>query len=255
MTDLLRSTLFYASALAIVLGVCALVRPLPTLVYRTRIRALVTLVVFGVAIGILSLRAPRAAAVTAPSTALDRFAPRFHFREMHETRIDAPVDRVYAAVKAVTPDEIALFKTLTWIRRFGRPEPPGVLNAPGRRSILDTAVRGGFMLLAEEANREIVVGTLAIRPARLAIPENPTPDTYRELEQAGIAKATMNFLVEPIDAGQGTRLVTETRVYATDEDALQAFTPYWLAIYPGSAILRVTWLRAIKDRAEGPDVF
>jgi hypothetical protein len=28
-----------------------------------------------------------------------------------------------------------------------------------------------------------------------------------------------------------------------------------LAIYPGSAILRATWLRAIKTRAEGPDAF
>ncbi|MGH9386366.1 MAG: hypothetical protein ACRD2N_18990, partial [Vicinamibacterales bacterium] len=140
------------------------------------------------------------------------------------------------------------------IRRFGRPAPPSVLNAPGRRSILDTAVRGGFLLLAEEANREIVMGTLVIRPRGLIIPDKPTPDGYRALDKAGIAKATMNFLVEP-KGDKSTLLLTETRIFATDEDALQSFTPYWLAIYPGSAILRVTWLRAIKTRAEGPDAF
>jgi hypothetical protein len=254
MNDLLRSTLFYTSALAILVGICALARPLPTFIYRTRIRALVAIVVCSVGIAILSTTTPPSATVQSPSTALDHFAPTYHFREMHETRIDASVDRVYAAIKSVTPDEIALFQTFTWIRRFGRPAPSGVLNAPGRGSILDTALRSGFLLLAEENNREIVFGTLAIRPAGLTITDKPTPDSYRRLDKAGIAKATMNFLIEPVGANS-SRLVTETRVFATDDDALQTFTPYWLAIYPGSAILRVTWLRAIKARAEGPNAF
>jgi hypothetical protein len=219
--------------------------------FRTRVRALLALIGAGTTIAVLSTTSPSPSTVRSSASELDRFAPTYHFREIHETRIDAPVDRVYAAVKSVTPDEIALFQTFTWIRRFGRPAAAGVLNAPGRRSILDTAVRGGFLLLAEHANREIVVGALTMRPAGL---ERPTPDGYRSLDQAGIAKATMNFLVEPIEAGT-SRLVTETRVYATDEHALQAFTPYWLAIYPGSAILRVTWLRAIKARAEAPNAF
>lgn len=42
----------------------------------------------------------------------------------------------------------------------------------------------------------------------------------------------------------------ETTIAATDAEALRRFTPYWRVIFPGSAILRVTWLRAIKSRAE-----
>jgi hypothetical protein len=45
-------------------------------------------------------------------------------------------------------------------------------------------------------------------------------------------------------------VITETRVFATDAVALRRFTPYWRIIFPGSAILRVTWLRAVKHRAE-----
>jgi hypothetical protein len=45
-------------------------------------------------------------------------------------------------------------------------------------------------------------------------------------------------------------VITETRVLATDEQTLKMFTAYWRTIFPGSAILRVTWLRAIKARAE-----
>ena len=254
MHDLLRSTFFYTAALATLVGVCALVHPLPTFAYRTRTRALLIVAVCVAGLVTLALTVPSASTVGSPSTALDRFAPTYQFREVHETQIGAPAERVYAAIKSVTPDEIALYQTFTWIRRFGRPVPPGVLNAPGRRSILDSALRGGFFLLAEEANREIVFGTLAIRPAGLTMPDPPTPDGYRTLETAGVAKATMNFLIDPLDATR-SRLVTETRVYATDASALRTFTPYWLAIYPGSAILRVTWLRAIKARAEGPNAF
>jgi hypothetical protein len=59
----------------------------------------------------------------------------------------------------------------------------------------------------------------------------------------------MNFLVVP-EGPSASRMVTEPRVFATSDDALARFTPDWRAIYPGSAILRVTWLRAIKGRAE-----
>ena len=59
----------------------------------------------------------------------------------------------------------------------------------------------------------------------------------------------MNFRVT--DLGNGSsRVDTETRVFATDGAALARFTPYWRIIFPGSAILRATWLSAIKSRAE-----
>ena len=59
----------------------------------------------------------------------------------------------------------------------------------------------------------------------------------------------MNFLVE--DAGPGVCLVTtETRVYATDPSAAGTFARYWRLIYPGRALIRRMWLRAIKQRAE-----
>jgi hypothetical protein len=59
----------------------------------------------------------------------------------------------------------------------------------------------------------------------------------------------MNFAITPQDAG--TCLVsTETRVYGTDASAGRRFAPYWRLIYPGSAIIRRMWLRAIRIRAE-----
>ncbi len=76
-----------------------------------------------------------------------------------------------------------------------------------------------------------------------------TPDLYRSLSAPGFVKATMNFRIEP--DGSGSRVTTETRVHGTDTNAILRFTPYWRTILPGSWILRVTWLDAIRRRAEG----
>jgi len=59
----------------------------------------------------------------------------------------------------------------------------------------------------------------------------------------------MNFLVEP-DGRGGSLLSTETRVFATDAVARRRFAVYWRVIYPGSALIRRMWLRAIRLRAE-----
>jgi hypothetical protein len=45
-------------------------------------------------------------------------------------------------------------------------------------------------------------------------------------------------------------LTTETRVFATDAPTRRKFAAYWRVIYPGSALIRMMWLRAIKQRAE-----
>jgi len=59
----------------------------------------------------------------------------------------------------------------------------------------------------------------------------------------------MNFHVT--DEGGGvSRLVTQTRVAASDARAERRFAAYWRVIYPGSAFIRRMWLRAIKARAE-----
>jgi len=77
----------------------------------------------------------------------------------------------------------------------------------------------------------------------------PTPEDFKALREPGFAIAAMNFLVE--DAGSGACIVTtETRIYATDASARRRFARYWRVIYPGSALIRRMWLRAVKRRAE-----
>ena len=58
--------------------------------------------------------------VTDPKTLLDRVTPVYQFSELHEIRIRASKEQVWEALHQVTAGEIHLFRTLTWIRRFGR---------------------------------------------------------------------------------------------------------------------------------------
>jgi hypothetical protein len=180
--------------------------------------------------------------------AIDEFAPVFHFREQHATTIAAPPARVYSAIRAVSADEIALFQTLTWLRRFGRSGPESILNAPEHQPIIDVATKTGFLLLQDQP-REVVIGAIVVRPPGTSRPNQFAADDYKQLALPGFAKATMTFRIEEQSGGM-SRVVTETRVFATDRAALGRFTPYWRVIFPGSAILRITWLRAIKARAE-----
>jgi hypothetical protein len=59
----------------------------------------------------------------------------------------------------------------------------------------------------------------------------------------------MNLAVRQKDDGASV-VSTETRVYGTDAPTRRRFGIYWRIIYPGSALLRRMWLRAIKQRAE-----
>ena len=232
------------------LGAISLVRPLQWLRIASRRRALRVLAVgaFGVALGV-SLPAPEIRVET-PRSALDHALPTYQFSEYHQIHVAAPPARTLEAIRAVTAGEITLFRTLTAIRRLGRPGAESVLNAPESQPILDVVTRTSFLQLTGEPGREIVVGTLVAAPAASLPIQERTAEWYQSLSGPGYAKAVMNFVVEP--DGAGTLVTTETRVFATDASTRRRFAAYWRIIYPGSAVIRRMWLRAIRRRAEGP---
>ncbi len=179
-------------------------------------------------------------------TRLDEFAPVWQFHEVHRIRVSASAEQAYRAIKTVSAAEIRFLRTLTWLRRLGRPHPQSILDPPPHAPLLEVATRGGFLLLSDEPGREVVVGTVVIAPRGAVRPR--TPEEYRALEGPGYAKATMNFLIA--EGESGCVVTTETRVHATDARSRRRFGLYWFVIYPGSALIRRMWLRAVKRRAE-----
>ena len=202
----------------------------------------------GVALAVLGATLPcRLHDAPGSHTRLDDFLPAYHFHEIHSLAVHAPPERVFAAIHAVTAREIRFFRALTWIRspHFGKTRESILAPSPAE-PILDVATRSGFLLLAEEADQELVVGTVLGPPLRV---DHPRPSDFRAFDRPGYAKAAMNFLVEEQGSGW-CRLSTETRVVATDPRARRRFAAYWRVIYPGSALIRRMWLEAIRRRAE-----
>ena len=162
------------------------------------------------------------------------------------------------AVRSVTADEIRFFRTLTWIRapHLGRPARETILTPSAGTPILDAALASGFVVLADDVDRELVIGTFVIAPPAVVrgVPDDPVQieEAIREgwrTESPGFARAALNFRIA--DRGNGSwRLTTETRVFATDKATALRFAVYWRIIFPGSALIRRMWLDAIKRRAE-----
>lgn len=246
---MLPSTLIYSGLLTLLLGVISLLRPLPFLKIRNRRRAALLLAVGLLIVAVGFVFPVRETRIAESRTQLDQFTPVYQFNEVHSIRVRAPKERVYRAIKEVTADEILLFRTLTWIRRLGRSGPESIMNAPEHVPLLEVATRTSFLLLAEEPGREIVVGTLVAAPPGFRPKNSPTAEDFKALHAPGFAIAAMNFLVEE-DGSSACIVTTETRIYATDASARQRFSVYWRVIYPGSALIRRMWLRAIKRRAE-----
>ena len=250
---MLGVVLVYLGLIAAFLGGVSFLRPLSFLAIRTRRQAALVLVL-GLMVLVTGGSLPaRVVRVATPRTELDQFAPVYQFTEFHSIRITAPKERVYRALKSVTAKEIALFRALTWLRRFGLPGPESILNPPPHVPLLNVATRTSFLVLAEEPDREIVLGTLVAAPPGWRPSSKPTPDSFRAFfvttNHPGFASAAMNFRIE--DAGPAAcTLTTETRVYATDASTRRRFALYWRVIYPGSALIRRMWLRAIAHRAQ-----
>lgn len=183
---------------------------------------------------------------------LDRFLPTYDFNEVHSAVIRAGPDRVFHAIKSMTPSEMPLVRLLFVMRglpaRLAGRRP---IQVVGERAILDQALNGGFVLLAEIPNQELVLGTVGqfwtLRGG--PSPVISTPQEFIRFDSPGYAKAAMNFSFSPAGA-VGVRLVTETRILALDPESKRKCARYWRVIYPGSALIRRMWLRAIKCRAE-----
>jgi len=166
--------------------------------------------------------------------------PGWRFLERHEILVSAPPP---AAVEALTgmrlrdlPAVAALFR-LRGLRFSGEMSLRAFFSAPP------------FLLLAEEAGREMVFGVQLPSASREGRRQPPaTPAEFRAaLPQAPLA-AIGTFRAEPSAAG--TRLWTETWARTSGAGPRLLFGAYWLAIGPWSAWIRRLILRAARDRAQ-----
>ena len=159
--------------------------------------------------------------------------PLWDVRERHSILVDAPGERILAALREVTLGELPVSRALFRLRGLG--------GAAGG-SVLDQLPRG-IATLADDPGRELVLGAVG-RPWRPGGGMVPGADP-RAFETPGYARMALAFEFA------GGELSTETRVLCTDAASRRRFRLYWLVVRPFSGLIRREWLRAIKRRAEG----
>jgi hypothetical protein len=184
-------------------------------------------------------------------TLLDEVFPHYDVNEVHDVFVQAPPAVAYAAVRSVTPLEIRLLLPLMLVRLL-----PGALL--GRRlpmlhprtPAMDAMQRFGFLMLGERPGEEVVVGVAGrfweLREAE-AVRRLDSPEDFAAFDEPASARAALNFIVRAEPGG--SRVITETRIAGTDVEGTRLFRRYWRVVMPGSALIRRSWLGAIRRRA------
>lgn len=200
-------------------------------------------------------RRGRPAHAAGTTACLDELLPRWHFNELHTLRIAASPERVWQALHALRAGDLPLVGLLLALRRLD----PAALRGARDRPVLASLSTGGFLELAGKPGRELVFGIVGqfwrLRPRPVTL---QTPLEFTSFQQPGFAKAAMDFRILDTAPGTGAHeqtaeicwLSTETRILATDEATRRVFGRYWFCVQPGSALIRLLWLRAVRRRAE-----
>jgi hypothetical protein len=169
---------------------------------------------------------------------LDEVMPEFDRSEVHSRAIDAPPAATWTAMKELRGEEMTLMRMLMGVRTLGRGD------RDGSRTVLSGFRSMGFRPLAEQPERELVVGGIG----RFWTPSGglrkvESGDQFAAFDEPRYAKVAFNFRLEDGE------LSTETRIAGTDAHARRRFGLYWLLVRPGSGLIRREWLRAIEKRA------
>ncbi len=184
---------------------------------------------------------------------LDDFVLVYHFNEVHRTMIRALAPRVFSAIREVTPAEVLFFRILFGIRSLlGGVADRRAAPFTSSRSIYESAISTGFVLLAEATDKELVLGFIGQfwRILGSSPPRITNAEELIAFNIPGYAKAAINFYLDGSHSNHYVKLSTETRIYGLDPVARKKFAAYWWLIHAGSALTRMKWLRAIRQRAE-----
>lgn len=175
-----------------------------------------------------------------------RAAPGVVFRSLREADLSGNlVTRVLLALRAVPAAIAAVVRS----PRSARAEYLDRKEMRRRGVRLQQFEQAGFRIVCENAPNELVIGLLGrFWTPRGAIVPDVTSETFRSGPGKGQALAGWNFSVIARDDGS-TELRTETRVLCA-ADARWKFRLYWLAVRPGSGLIRRAMLAAIRRHAE-----
>ena len=178
---------------------------------------------------------------------LDRFIPAPEILERHHLRMAAPADVVLATAKDMRLLDSPLVKAVIKLREIAVGTGPDVVPRP--KELLPQMLSMGWVVLAERAGREIVLGAVT-RPweADVSFRSVPSGD-FAAFREPGYVKIAWTLRADPV--GERSSIFrTETRASTTDPQAGERFRRYWSFVAPGVALIRLAMLGPLKAAAE-----
>jgi hypothetical protein len=180
---------------------------------------------------------------------LDRFLPNPEVDEYHQIKVGAPAAITVAAAKETDLQSGPIAKAIFWLRAIPallRGEP---FRPEGSKGIVAETLGLGWGVLAEEPDREIVVGAYT-QPWHEQVTFRPLPpEQFASFDQPGYVKIAWALAAEPLGPNESL-LVTRTRAVATDPQARRRFRRYWAPMSAGIILIRYAGLPRMRKEAE-----
>ncbi len=173
---------------------------------------------------------------------IDEALPACDVAARYRIDINAPLDRVFAAVRHVDLAQSTITRWLLALRGLSRPSRKATLT-------LADFVEGGFIPLGEDRPGEFLLGLVGKFWTPTGCVQKLDAAGFRSFAQPGFAKAVWNFSLREKSEGV-TELATETRVLCLDAQSRRRFRFYWFLVGPFSGWMRREALRLIKRAAE-----
>jgi hypothetical protein len=190
---------------------------------------------------------PRRPADAGPAALLDQFMPEPEVIEHHWIKVDAPAETVLATARSMRALDQPLVRAIIKMREWALGGHAD--NRPHPRALLAQMQSIGWVILAESAGREVVLGAVT-RPWEAAPVFRSIPAAdFKAFAEPGYVKILWTLRADPI--GETSSIFrTETRVSTTDDAARERFRRYWSFVAPGVGVIRLAILHPLKRQAE-----
>jgi len=178
---------------------------------------------------------------------LDRFIPVPEVAEQHHISVHAPAATVLAVAREIELLNSPLVRTLIKAREIALGGEADRRTHPA--ALIPQMLSIGWVILAEEPDREIVLGAVTKPWEANTVFRSVPPDAFAAFDEPGYVKIAWTLRAIPHGAGAST-FYTETRVCTTDAATRARFRNYWSFVAPGVKLIRWTMLRPLKVLAE-----
>jgi hypothetical protein len=184
-----------------------------------------------------------------PDELLDRFLPNPEVDEYHQLEVGAPAAITLAAAKQLDLQRAPIAKAIFWLRAIPALLQGEPFRPQGSRGIVAETLALGWGVLAEEPDREIVIGAYTQPWHEQVTFHSLPPEDFAGFNQPGYVKIAWTLEAEPLGPNQSL-LVSRTRAVATDPQARKRFRRYWAPMSAGIILIRYAGLPLVKSEAE-----